>query len=184
MSCTCLYKFTHTVKSLISSTHLIQMRFWRSSHFKGRHRRANLTWSVCLVLRGFLFEVAGQLELSDFCHFDLFYFSTEMYTSILPTDARVEQVSLNGESENIAWCCALMSADWFVFNRKWRQGPFPGAARCACWYWVEQTLSLGCPVGRPASGQGRKWKSHVRNPAQGSSELKPAPASLLAPELN
>lgn len=75
------------------------MRFWRSPHFKGRHRRANLTWSVCLVLRGFLFEVAGQLELSDFCHFDLFYFSTEMYTSILPTDAIVEQVSLNGENE-------------------------------------------------------------------------------------
>lgn len=44
--------------------------------------------------------MAGQLELSDFCHFDLFYFSTEMYTSILPTDARVEQVSLNGENEN------------------------------------------------------------------------------------
>lgn len=44
--------------------------------------------------------MAGQLELSDFCHFDLFYFSAEMYTSILPTDARVEQVSLNGENEN------------------------------------------------------------------------------------
>ncbi len=127
------------------------MRFWRSPHFKGRHRRANLTWSVCLGLRGFLFEVAGQLELSDFCHFDLFYFFAEMYTSILPTDARVEQVSLNGENENErARERRRGCRGWFVFNRNWRQGPFPGAAHCACWYGVEQTLSLGCPVRRPA----------------------------------
>lgn len=168
MRCTCLYKFTHTVKSLISSTRLIQMCFWRKPHFKARCRRANLTWSVCRGCRAFLFEVAGQLELSDFYHFCLFYFSAVMYTSILPAVAEVVQVSLNRREKererqgarvplsSIRGSCLPMLIFQPVrmctglFSIGTESGPFPGAAYLACWYWVKQTLTWGCPVGRPA----------------------------------
>lgn len=80
MRCTCLFKFTHTAEPLISSTRLIQIRpFEENLHFKGREESGAQKSQFNLECLShstpvFLFEVPGQLELSDFCHFDLFYF--------------------------------------------------------------------------------------------------------------
>lgn len=141
------------------------MCFWRKPHFKARYRRANLTWSVCRVCQAFLFEVAGQLELSDFYHFCLFYFSAVMYTSILPAAAEVVQVSLNRREKRERERALLSAVCGFclrmlifqpvrmgtsLFSIGTESWPFPGAAYLACWYWVEQTLTRGCPVGQPA----------------------------------
>lgn len=51
-----------------------------------------------------------------------------------------------------------------LFSIGIEMGPFPGAAYSACWSRVEQTLTLGCPVGRPARVANCKWKSHVWTP--------------------
>lgn len=92
MRCTCLFKFTHTAEPLISSTRLIQIRpFEENLHFKGREESGAQKSQFNLECLShstpvFLFEVPGQLELSDFCHFDLFYFSlccsSNIYTSV------------------------------------------------------------------------------------------------------
>lgn len=161
------------------------MCFWRKPHFKARCRRANLTWSVCRVCRAFLFEVAGQLELSDFYHFCLFYFSAVMYTSILPAAAEVVQVSLNRrekERENTAECYtwlllarvdipARANVRQFIFNRNWiRALPWSCLLGLLILSRANTHLGMSCW----AASQSRKWKSHVWTPVCGSWEASGA----------
>lgn len=101
-----------SAEPLISATRLIQIRFWRKAFFfflrkgglghwrqlwwwenKRRHRRANLTWSVCRwSTSSFVFKRPGQLELSDFCHFDLFlFFCCNVYFNSRPPAVCVQR---------------------------------------------------------------------------------------------
>lgn len=151
------------------------MCFWRKPHFKARCRRANLTWSVCRICQALLFEVVGQLELSDFYHFCLFYFSVVMYTSVLPAAAEVVQVSLNRrekERENTTECntwLLLVHVDiparanvrQFIFSRDWI-GALPWS--CLPGLLILSQANTHSGMSCWAASQSRKWKSYVWTP--------------------